>query len=322
MIKYSGKALHKILVLEGLVMIRKLDDIIEKVKGGERRVLAVAAAEDAEVLSAVHDAMKKGIIKPVLIGDVDKIKALAEDYKLEFYDVEMIQADSLEESASMAVKLVSDGKADFLMKGLLDTAILLKAVLNKEYGLRTDSLLSHVMLYEMESYHKLLILSDGGMNIAPSYDQKFKICKNAIDAAKALGMDVVKVASLAAKEKVNEKMIATVEARQLQEDCKKGMFGENVVVEGPLAFDIAVSKHASEIKGFESEVSGDVDVLLVPNIEVGNGIGKSFTYMANAKSAGVVMGAKVPVVLVSRADTHESKLYSIGLGALIAGGLN
>jgi phosphate butyryltransferase len=163
-----------------------------------------------------------------------------------------------------------------------------------------------------------LLLTDGGMNIAPDYEQKEKILKNSIQAAKSLGIKTVKVACLAAKEKVNPKMQTTVDADLLQKACEDGKFGENVIVEGPLAFDLAVSKEASEIKGFKSKISGDADILVVPTIEVGNGIGKAFTYMTNSKSAGIIMGAKAPIVLVSRADSHESKLYSIAYGALIA----
>lgn len=299
-------------------MIKNLQDMLAKLKGNDKVILSVAAAEDKEVLIAIKDAVEKEIIKPILVGQADKIKAISKEIGFSLEGIEIINAESIEESAKIAVELVSSKKADFVMKGLLDTAVLLKSVLNKDYGLRTDSLLSHVMIYELESYHKLLLLTDGGMNIAPDYDQKEKIVKNSIQAAKSLGMETVKVACLAAKEKVNPKMQATVDADLLQKACEEGKFGENVLVEGPLAFDLAVSKEASEIKGFKSEVSGDADILVVPTIEVGNGIGKSFTYMAKSKSAGIIMGAKAPIVLVSRADSHESKLYSIAYGALVA----
>ena len=299
-------------------MIKRLNDILDNLKGEEKIILSVAAAEDKEVLQAIKDAVEKDIIEPILIGDENKIKLLSGHIGFNLSGIKIINSNSIEESAKTAVKLVSTKKADFVMKGILDTSILLKSVLNKEYGLRTDSLLSHVMIYELENYHKLLLLTDGGMNISPDYDQKEKILKNSVQAAKALGMDIVKVACLAAKEKVNPKMEATIHGDLLQRACKEGKFGKNVIVEGPLAFDLAVSKEASEIKGFKSEVSGDADILLAPTIEVGNGIGKSFTYMANAKSAGVNMGAKAPIVLVSRADSAESKLYSIAYGALIA----
>jgi phosphate butyryltransferase len=224
----------------------------------------------------------------------------------------------MKEAAEISVKLVSDGKADFIMKGLLDTAILLKAVLNKDIGLRTESQLSHVMVYEVPTYHKLLYLTDGGMNIEPTFEEKVKITKNSIDVARALGNTNIKIAALAAKEKVNPKMQATVDADKLQTMSREGEFGQGVILEGPLAFDLAISKEAALIKGFKSEISGETDILLVPTIEVGNGIGKTLAYLANAKSAGVVMGAKVPVVLVSRADSYESKLYSIALGSVIA----
>ena len=299
-------------------MIKRLNEILDTLKGEEKIILSVAVAEDKEVLQAIKDAVEKDIIEPILVGDENKIKLLADDIGFNLSGIKIINSNSIEESAKTAVELVSTKKADFVMKGILDTSILLKSVLNKEYGLRTDSLLSHVMIYELENYHKLLLLTDGGMNISPDYDQKEKILKNSVQAAKALGMDIVKVACLAAKEKVNPKMEATIHGDLLQRACKEGKFGKNVIVEGPLAFDLAVSKEASEIKGFKSEVSGDVDILLAPTIEVGNGIGKSFTYMANAKSAGVIMGAKAPIVLVSRADSAESKLYSIAYGALIA----
>ena len=298
-------------------MIKKLDDIFNELKSCDKKaVLSVAAAHDEEVLLAVRDACDMNIIKAILIGEEDKIRKIASEIKFDLSEVEVINESDLKLCAEKAVKLVSSGKADYVMKGLLDTSIILKEVLNKEYGLRTDSLLSHVMIYEVPSYHKLLILTDGGMNIDPDVSQKKKIADNAIKAAKSLGIDTVKVACLAAKEKVNPKMQATLDADELKSMCKDGMFGNGVVVEGPIAFDLAVSEEACKIKGYESEVGGDADILLVPTIETGNGIGKALTYMANAKSAGIIMGAKAPVVLVSRADTHESKLYSIAYGAI------
>ena len=298
-------------------MIKKLDDIFNELKSCDKKaVLSVAAAHDEEVLLAVKDACEMDIIKAILIGEEDKIRKIASEINFNLDNVEVIDESDLKLCAEKAVKLVSSGKADYVMKGLLDTSIILKEVLNKEYGLRTDSLLSHVMIYEVPLYHKLLILTDGGMNIDPDVSQKKKIADNAIKAAKSLGINTVKVACLAAKEKVNPKMQATLDADELKSMCKDGMFGNGVIVEGPIAFDLAVSKDACKIKGYESEVGGDADILLVPTIETGNGIGKALTYMANAKSAGIIMGANAPVVLVSRADTHESKLYSIAYGAI------
>ncbi len=299
-------------------MIKKLDELMAVAKGQKRMRLAVAAAEDADVLGAVVAAAQQGIVEPILVGDLAAMDAIAEKEGLNLSQFERVASESLEASAAISVQMVSSGKADFLMKGLIDTAILLKAVLNKETGLRTDSLLSHVMVYEVPSYHKLIYLTDGGMNIEPDLEAKAKIIANAVATAKALGTEVVKVACLAAKEKVNPQMPVTVDARALQERGEAGEFGENVIVEGPLALDLAFSKEAAEVKKFKSAISGDTDVLLVPNIEVGNGIGKALTYLAKAESAGVIMGAKAPVVLVSRADSYEAKLYSIALGSVIA----
>ena len=300
-------------------MINKLDDMLKKLKGDKRVNLSVAAAHDEEVLLAIKSAVEMEIITPILIGEENKIREISKEINFDLSKFKIINKETIEECAETAVKLVSSGEADFVMKGLLDTSVILKAVLNKEWGLRTDSLLSHVMVYEVPSYDKLLVTTDGGMNIAPDYDQKVKILKNAIEATKPLGLKHIKVACLAAKEKVNSKMQATVDARALQEAGERGEFGKDVTVEGPLAFDLAVSKEAAKVKGFKSKVSGETDIMLMPTIEVGNGIGKALTYFAGAKSAGIIMGAKAPIVLVSRADSHESKLYSIAYGALIAG---
>ena len=299
-------------------MIKKLDQMLDVLKGSEKVVLSVAAAHDEEVLLAIKSATEMNIITPILVGQEDKIRKISDEINFDLNGIKIIDKETIEECAEVAVKLVSSKEADFVMKGLLDTSVILKAVLNKEWGLRTDSLLSHVMVYEADFYPKLLVTTDGGMNIAPNYEQKVKILKNAIKATEPLGLETIKVCALAAKEKVNPKMQATVDAKELEDACKNGEFGENVIVEGPLAFDLAVSKEACEVKGFKTEVGGDVDIILMPTIEVGNGIGKAFTYAARAKSAGIIMGAKAPIVLVSRADTHESKLYSIAYGAIVA----
>lgn len=299
-------------------MIKKLDQMLDVLKGSEKVVLSVAAAHDEEVLLAIKSATEMNIITPILVGQEDKIRKISDEINFDLNGIKIIDKETIEECAEVAVKLVSSKEADFVMKGILDTSVILKAVLNKEWGLRTDSLLSHVMVYEADFYPKLLVTTDGGMNIAPNYEQKVKILKNAIKATEPLGLETIKVCALAAKEKVNPKMQATVDAKELEDACKNGEFGENVIVEGPLAFDLAVSKEACEVKGFKTEVGGDVDIILMPTIEVGNGIGKAFTYAAGAKSAGIIMGAKAPIVLVSRADTHESKLYSIAYGAIVA----
>lgn len=297
--------------------IKKLEELLE-IKTKSTMRLVVVACHDEEVLSAVVEARNLGIAEPILIGNKEKTNLIAKEKGFDISNYELIDEEDLSMAAEIGVKMVSAGKADFIMKGLLDTSILLKAVLNKEWGLRTDSLLSHVMVYDIPSYSKLIYLTDGGMNLQPSLEDKVKIIENAVVVAKALGREETKVACLAAKEKVDSKMIATVDAGELKEKYINGKFSKGTIVDGPMALDLAVSKPSAEIKGYKSPVAGDADVLLVPNIEMGNGIGKSITYFASGKSAGIVMGAKVPIVLVSRADDHEAKLYSIALGSVVA----
>lgn len=297
--------------------INKLEGLLE-LKSKGRMKLAVVASHDEEVLEAVVESSKLGITDPILIGDKEKTIAIAKEKGLDISEYKIIDEKDLNMAAEIGVKMVSNGEANFIMKGLVDTSILLKAVLNKEWGLRTQSLLSHVMVYQIPSYNKLIYLTDGGMNLQPTLEDKVKIIENAVLVAKALGRDEIKVACLAAKEKVDPKMIATVDANELKIMYEEGKFSKGTIVDGPMALDLAVSSASAAIKGYKSLVSGDADILLVPNIEMGNGIGKSITYFAEGKSAGIVMGAKVPIVLVSRADDHETKLYSIALGSTVA----
>lgn len=297
--------------------MKKLNELLN-VKFENKMKLVVVAANDSEVIEAVSEAQELNIIESILIGDLEEIIAILDEKKLNKDLFQIIDEKDMISAAEIGVKMISEGKADFIMKGLIDTSLLLKAVLNKDWGLRTDSLLSHVMVYEVPTYSKLLYLTDGGMNLEPNLEDKKKIIENAAVVARAMGLDDIKIAVLAAKEKVNPKMKSTVEANELKTQYKNGDFSKGIIIDGPLALDLALSKEAAKIKSFDSEVAGDADILLVPNIEMGNGIGKTITYLANGKSAGVVMGAKAPIVLVSRADDHESKLYSIALGSVVA----
>lgn len=301
--------------------IKNLEKLLE-IKSEKYMKLAVVACHDEEVLDAAVESYKLGISEPILIGDKEKTISIAREKDLDISSFEIIDEKDLDKAAEIGVKMVRNGEANFIMKGLVDTSILLKAVLNKEWGLRTDSLLSHVMVYEVPNYHKLIYLTDGGMNLEPSIEDKVKIIKNAAEVSRAMGNKSIKVACLAAKEKVNPKMKATVDAGELKSKYEKGEFAEDIIIEGPMALDLAISSEAAKIKGYKSEVAGDADILLVPNIEMGNGIGKSITYFAGGKSAGIVMGAKAPIVLVSRADDHMAKLYSIALGSISAKKLN
>lgn len=299
-------------------MITDFEKLLNAAKIRKKMKLSVAAAQDAEVLLAVESAREMGLIEGILVGDIDKIKIVAEGCDVDLVNYEIVDVKDLIQSARTAVSLVSSDRADFVMKGMIGTADLLRAILDKEIGLRTNNLLSHVMVYSVPSYHKLLFLTDGGMVTYPDLKQKVQIVQNAVEVAKAMGVSPIKVAPLCAVEVVNPDMQSTVDAAILTKMNSRGQI-KDCIIDGPLALDNAISAEAAEHKGITSPVAGDVDILLVPNIESGNLLGKSLTYFGNAKSAGVIMGAKCPVVLVSRADTHESKLYSIALGSVVAG---
>jgi len=300
-------------------MIKNFSQLEKKLMGLRKMKLAVASAQEEEVITAVANAYEMGFIEPVLIGDTEKIVKICKDNNINPSDWRIIESKDLTESAEISVKLVRQGEADFLIKGLIDTSILMKAVLNKEWGLRSGDVLSHVMIYQIPNYHKLLLITDGGVNIEPSLEEKACILKNAVKVARALEIDKIRVACLSAKEKVSDKMKSTLDAERLKRMGQEGYFGEDVVVEGPISFDLAISKESASVKGYESEVAGDADIILVPSIEVGNSVGKAITYFVEgSQNGGVVMGAKAPIVLVSRSDSKESKLYSIMLGMLIS----
>ena len=298
--------------------MKKLEDLKKVINKNQKSKLIVVAAEEENVLEAVYEAFKDDLIEPILVGNKELIDEYIRKNNFKFEGVDITPANSFEEAAEISVKMINDGRGDFLIKGLVDTSILLKAVLNKEWGLRTGKQLSHVMLYEIPTYHKLIMLTDGGMVTYPDVDTKIALIKNAYEGAKKLGYKEFKVACLAAKEKLNPKMQATVDGAEIKARQKKGEFEAGIIVEGPIALDLAVSKEAAKIKKFNSPVAGDADLLLVHNIEMGNGIGKSITYFGNGIGAGVVMGAKVPIVLVSRSDDFDAKYYSILFGSAIS----
>jgi phosphate butyryltransferase len=300
-------------------MIKNFDELLNMAKTQKKRKLSVAAAQDAEVLLAVENARKIGLVDAVLVGDRQEMSTLAQGLDIDLTAYEVIDVKNMGEAARTAASLISEGRADFLMKGLLKTADLLRVVLDRELGLRTNSLLSHVMIYSVPTYHKLIFLTDGGMVTYPDLQQKIQIIQNAVKTAKALGVSPVNVAPLCAVEVVNPDMQSTMDAAVLAKMNQRGQI-KDCVIDGPLALDNAISEEAARHKGILSPIAGETDVLLVPNIEAGNLLGKSLTYFAGAKSAGIIMGAKCPIVLVSRADTHETKLYSIALGSIAAGG--
>ena len=303
--------------MRGEIMIKKLEELLVLAKEKEKKTISVAAAHDKEVLTAVTEAVALGIVDAVLVGDEEKIKSICEADSLSLENIRIIDEKDVVKAAAKSVEEVAAGRAHFLMKGMLNTADLLKAVLNKEMGLRGEGLLSHVMLYDVPTYHKLIFLTDGGMVTYPELKDKIGIINNAVKVAHKLNIEKPKVAPICAVEVVNPAMQATIDASLLSQMNRRGQI-KGCIIDGPLALDNAVSEEAAKHKGIVSEVAGDSDILLVPNIESGNFLGKSLTYFANAENAGVIVGAKCPVVLVSRADSAKSKLYSIALGSVIS----
>lgn len=294
-------------------MIKDFKDLIEKAKMLDKFTVCVAGAEDEEVLRAIKLAMDLGFIKPILVGNKDKIKDLAK--MLDLKDYEIVHAISPEESALEAVKIVSSGRASVLMKGYVNTSIYLRAVLNKEFGLRTGRLLSLLAAYEIPQYHKLLYCTDSGVNPNPNLDQKKDILTNSLLALEGFGLSMPKVVALTGNEMVDPKIQSTVDADVLVKMVEKGEIKE-CIIEGPIAFDVAFDKEAAIHKGIDSKVSADVDLLLFPNMETGNALGKSWLLWNKAKWAGIILGASSPVVLGSRSDTAEIKVNSIALACL------
>ncbi len=298
-------------------MITSLEALRVAPAGGEKSLLAVAVAQDAEVLLAVDGAYRLGIAGAILVGDEAQIRAIAQKLSIDLSKYTILDEPDKVEACRKAVKLVRDKEADVVMKGLVDTSIILKAVLDKEIGLRESPVLSHVAVFEVPGYDRLFYLTDAAMNIAPDLEAKKHILRNSVKVAHALGNENPIACALCAVEKVNPKMQATLDAAALVEANRAGEI-EGCTVMGPLALDNAISVEAAHHKGITDPNAGKADILLVPAIEVGNVFYKSMVFMAKAKNAGVIVGAKAPVVLTSRADSDETKLNSIALALKIA----
>jgi phosphate butyryltransferase len=298
----------------------ELDILFEKATQFTGKTVAVAAAEDSEVIEAVTEAVNRNLASFLLYGDLEKITALLKERNPEYLNsdkIKIVHSISDAKSAELAVRVVHTKDADVLMKGHISTATILKAVLNKEYGLRTGSVLSHTAVFEVPGYDRFIIITDAAMNIEPDLTQKVQIIDNAVKIARSIGIEKPKVAPIAAVEVVNPTMQATLDAAVLTQMNKRGQI-KNCEIDGPLALDNAVSVLAAKHKGIQSEVAGNADILLVPTIEVGNALYKSLIYFANAKVGAVIAGAKAPIVLTSRADSAESKLYSLALAVCSA----
>ncbi len=290
----------------------KYEQLLERCKGLPPVPTAVAHPCEQSALEGAVEAGRLGLIAPILVGPAAKIQELARAGGLDLSGVRIEDVPHSHAAAARAVALVRSGEAELLMKGSLHTDELLGAVVARETGLRTGRRISHVFLMDVPTYHKVLIVTDAAINIAPALEDKADICQNAIDLAITLGVTRPKLAILAAVETVNARMTATIDAACLCKMAERGQI-RNGLLDGPLAFDNAISKEAARTKGITSEVAGDPDILLVPDLEAGNILAKQLSFLANADSAGLVLGARVPIILTSRADTVRSRIASCGV---------
>lgn len=299
-------------------MLKNFDEVLEKVRSIEPFTVSVAAAADKELLQAVKEAADLGFVRPVLVGDTKAVSDICKEIGLKPLDI--LAADGEEEAVATAVKAVREGGAQVLMKGLVNTSIYMRGILNKERGLRTGRLLSMMAVYEAPGYHKLVYCSDSGINVAPNLEQKKDILKNILLATKSIGLETPKVAALTANEMVDPKIQSTVDAAGLVEYVASGALGPDLpcIIEGPIAFDVAFDPHAAAHKKIDSKITGETDIVIFPNMEAGNIMGKSWIHLCKCRWAGIVLGATHPVILGSRADTPEIKLNSIALACLAA----
>ena len=297
--------------------MKSIDDIIKFARERGPKTVSVACCQDKDVLMAIENARKENIVDAILVGDMEKTKEIAKDLNISLDNYNLVDIKDLSEACLKAVELVSTGKADMVMKGLVDTSIILKSVLNKEIGLRTGNVLSHVAVFDIEGYDRLFFVTDSAMNLAPDINTKKQIIENACSVARSLDIKEPKVALICAKEKVNPNMKYTVEAKELEDMYLRGEI-TGCMVGGPFALDNAVSEEAAKHKGMNHPIAGKADVLVVPDIEAGNVLYKSIAFFAKCENAGLIVGAKAPIILTSRADSEKTKLNSIALGVLAA----
>jgi phosphotransacetylase len=295
----------------------KYESLLARCSGLEPVPAAVAHPCERSALAGALEAREKGLITPILVGPAARISEVAKSSNLNLGGVEIVDTPHSHASAAKAVELVREGRAELLMKGSLHTDELLAAAVARETGLRTGRRISHVFIMDVPTYHKVLIVTDAAINIAPSFEDKASICQNAIDLAISLGLENPKVAILAAVETVTSKMPATIDAAALCKMAERGQITDGIL-DGPLAFDNAISRQAAETKGIRSTVAGDPDILLVPDLEAGNMLAKQLTFLANADSAGLVLGARVPIILTSRSDSVRSRIASCAVAVLAA----
>lgn len=297
--------------------LKSLTELVNIASGKGIRKLVVAVAQDEDVLKAVSIAMQKGLIAPVLVGDRDEIIQLAQEYEIEISGAEIVHESNCGQACITAVKLIRSGQGDVIMKGMVNTAQFVKAILNKEYGLLRGGLLSHVAFFESSFYHKILGITDAALNITPDLSEKVSMVQNAVTVYHKLGILKPLIAILAPVETVNPKIESTVHAAMLTQMQKRNQL-EGCIIDGPLALDNAVSSEAARHKGIISEVAGNADLLVTPDLDSGNMLYKSLNFLGGASCAAIVAGASVPIVLTSRADEDKSKFLSIAMAVALA----
>lgn len=299
-------------------MLKNFNELVAQLKEkNNKKTVIVAAAQTSTAVEAAVLALNEGLANSILVGDEKSIRHYLENDFPDFKDrFEIVNTDeSIEKACSKSVQLIREGRGDLILKGKADTAMLLRAVLNKEQGLTTGNIISDVLAYETPE--RVMLMSDGGINLYPTLEEKISIIKNAVQVAHALGNPMPKVALLAAVEVINPKMPCTLDAAALAKMNERKQIAQ-CLIDGPLAIDNAIDLAAAKLKGIESEVAGDADILIAPNIEAGNILGKCLTYYCNFRVAHVVMGTKVPIIIASRADTAEVKMLSMALGIISA----
>lgn len=295
----------------------KYERFIEKCAELDTPLTAVAHPCDESSLRAVVTAWKEDLIEPVLVGPEERIRKVAAGNGIDITGLRIVNTPHSHASAAEAVRLVREGECTVLMKGSLHTDELMSEVVRQDTGLRTERRLSHAYIMDVPTYHKTLIITDAAINIYPGLDDKADICRNAIDLAHILGIEKPKVAILSAVETVTSKIRSTLDAAALCKMAERGQI-TGAILDGPLAFDNAINREAAEIKGIKSEVSGDPDIMIVPDLEAGNMLAKQLTFMARAEGAGIVLGARVPIILASRSDSLRTKIASCAVAVLIA----
>jgi len=291
--------------------------LMEEARGVGPKTVAIAAAQEKEILLAAQDAEAQELCECVLVGDRAAIKEIAERNSIDIRRMMVIHEPEPKQAACKVMELVHLGHAQMAMKGKIETGDFLRAALDKEVGLRMGRLLTHVGIFEIPSFDRLIFISDAGVVVAPSMEQKIEIVQNAIFVAQRLGVEQPKVAILAATEMVNPKIPTTLDAANLSKMADRGQI-KGGLIDGPLALDNAISPESAQIKGIKSDVAGQADILIPPDVEAANVLAKAITYFAKGNMAGVVVGGKSPIIVASRSDPHETKLVSMALGVLLA----